>query len=93
MKDTMTFKAGEKHHTLLHGCDYTLIHIVNVIDEGLTFCPMVVYRYYNVGKQAWKYLVESAFMLSGHIEIAEADKDFYKSNKVEPAGFKKTEAL
>lgn len=44
------------------------IHIVEVIDEGMYFCPLVVYRYFGKYKQWWHYEIESAYELTHMIK-------------------------
>ena len=68
----LPFKEGETYRLLIGPLVYK-IHIVKIIDEGLTFSPQVVYRYYGKSKQYWHYEVKSAFMLTGEIDITESN--------------------
>lgn len=63
------FKKGETFSDvrLPHSLHKHKIHIVDVIDEGLTFCPMVVYRYWLAIKQRWQYEICTAYELTYYI--------------------------
>lgn len=78
------FKPGETYRADIGGYSNYKIHIVRVIDEGLFFCPIVVYRYYGTTKQWWHYETDNAYSLTGGIERAEKTKDL---PRVKPGGF------
>ena len=65
--DIINFVIGEKHKAY---CGYIIprvITIVSVIDEGLTYCPVIVFRYYH---KKWVYKTESAYLLTCDISRA-----------------------
>lgn len=71
---TIQFKKGEEYH-IIFGLDKVKIHIVEVIDEGLSWKPMIVYRHWSKSKKKWVYQIQSAYLLTGGIENAkESDK-------------------
>lgn len=71
-EDIMNFKAGKTHKAHIpHLGDFRKIHVVSVVDEGLSFCPMVVYRYFGKIKRVWFYEIENAFTLTSHIHRAQ----------------------
>lgn len=72
----MEFKKGETYncHIWAEGEPYK-IHIVEVIDEGMSYCPMIVFRYYGKLKNTWFYRVEHASSVQNNIEIAAKDKE------------------
>lgn len=43
---------------------YYKIHIVEIIDEGLSYCPLIVFRYFGKHKQWWHYEIKSAALLT-----------------------------
>lgn len=69
--DTREFKKGELFTMYLrHAGAVRKIHIVEVIDEGKSFCPLVVYRYFGVHKRWWHYCIEDAYSLTGQMELS-----------------------
>jgi hypothetical protein len=71
-EEIMEFIVGDsfKAHMPSLG-EFRKIHIVSVIDEGLTFCPMVVYRYWGKHRLRWFYQIEDAFTLTAQIQRAQ----------------------
>lgn len=62
------FKEGETYRAEFQdGCGSKKIHIVKVINEGLSFAPMIVYRFFGSHKQWWHYQIKSAYMLTADI--------------------------
>ncbi len=58
----MTFEKGQSYRWTDGYYNYK-IHIVEVIDEGLTYCQMIVFRYFGKRKQWWHYQIKSKDML------------------------------
>jgi hypothetical protein len=49
------------------------IHIVEIIDEGLTYCPQIVYRYWLNNK--WQYRIDYQSTIEMNIDFAEKFKE------------------
>lgn len=70
-RDILSFQEGQTYIADIGSMYKYKIHIVAVIDEGLSHCPMIVYRFYGKTKQWWHYEIKSAFLLTGDIKRAE----------------------
>lgn len=65
------FKKGETYLAHIgHLGEARKVHIVEVIQEGLTFCPMIVYRYYSKTRRRWQYMIDTAYLLTADIDTA-----------------------
>lgn len=66
----MVFEVGKTYNFKKHLKVYKM-HIVAVIDEGLYYAPLIVYRYWTHPSRGWEYGMDNAYMLTADVQRAE----------------------